>query len=444
MFQNPRPARPPPPKRNKGMGGVSPPSPLRTGPSSPRQPGKPSPPQRPGATSSPSHIRALPKPSLPVARPLPSQHSVAVNQPSAISEQNQSNLGSVQGELQSKFGVKLKKSGITSPISAKKSAPQSAAPGTAKGAVPKAALQPKVASGNLNPSQAVIQSLAGRNRQDAEILEQQQSDSLPECDHFYANVSDEENDGIGRTRAKDHGIQSTQSKPISSPAGGALSKTSPKKPPYINIDVPADDTESVLFKAKAMYDFQKTDDSEMDLKTGQKIEVLKNDVNGWSYIRSQNGHVGWSPSNYLERLEDDSDDERDYENDPFLESRPVPPSRGAKNVDFGGNKSQNNSGTFAQDLARKVALKPTVIAGGAQNGKPSISSKPDPPGKPKPGFKPAVSLKPTGLTGSKPGLTKPNVPVGKPQPPLKPKPGIAKKPALGTSAVQKLTQSFEK
>ncbi len=371
-----------------------------------------------------------------------------IKKPSNISNQNQSTGDSVQGELQSKFGVKLKKSGVTSPIIAKKSVLQSAGPAAAKGAVPKSALQPKLPSGNVNPSQAFIQSLANRNRQEAEILEQQRSDSLPECDHFYANVSDEENDGIGHTHAKDHGIPSTQSKPVSSPIGGALPKKSPKKPPYINIDVPAQDTESVLFRAKALYDFQKTDDSEMNLKTGQKIEVLKDDVNGWSYIRSKEGHVGWSPSNYLESLEDNedySDDERDYENDSFLESRPVPPSRGAKNLDISGSKSQSNSSaTFTQELARKVALKPIGVTGVAQNGKPSISSKPDPPGKPKPGIKPGVSLKPTGSTGNKPELTKPNVPGGKPQLPSKPKPGIAKKPALGTSTVQKLTQSFEK
>jgi hypothetical protein len=58
----------------------------------------------------------------------------------------------------------------------------------------------------------------------------------------------------------------------------------------------------VLCQARAKAAHQAVDENELTLEPGQLVEVLEKGDSGWWLARSENGSVGWAPSNYLTEI----------------------------------------------------------------------------------------------------------------------------------------------
>ncbi|KAL1916088.1 uncharacterized protein VTP21DRAFT_6092 [Calcarisporiella thermophila] len=67
-------------------------------------------------------------------------------------------------------------------------------------------------------------------------------------------------------------------------------------------------SDGIICLVRALYDYHSSDPSALSFKKGATIEVLAQLQSGW-WDGIMNGERGWFPSNYVELLEDESDDE---------------------------------------------------------------------------------------------------------------------------------------
>ena len=182
-----------------------------------------------------------------------------------------------------------------------------------------------------------------------------------------------------------------------------------------------DDTETVLYKAHVVYDFTQAEEGEVCVMAGQIVHVIKDNENGWSFIRTRQYVKGWCPANYLLRLEGDlgdSDGEHDYQNEEFPLGIP-PASQGGK-VSSGG---RTGSGPPPPPVKPKVDL--SSLGG--------VKLKSTTPDSPSAKIKPSLPEKPPKGVVKGPGATtKPAPPASKPQ--IAVKPGLSPKPSSGGTA----------
>ena len=169
-------------------------------------------------------------------------------------------------------------------------------------------------------------------------------DNALDSDHIYTNVSDEESD-LGDVFTENM----------------TSGNTSIKRPPYVNLDDESEDPETVLHRARAVYDFRQAEEGEISIITGQKVEVLKDDISGWSFVRNTDGVQGWCPANYLVKIEDseDSDGDHDYQNEDFPVGRP-PTNEGITGKGLTAMDSEAAKPKFDISDITKVKLKPTT------------------------------------------------------------------------------------
>ena len=323
----------------------------------------------------------------------------------------------IKRELESKFGVKLKKG--TTPGS-----PNAGAGARKSGHVPSKALQPRSA---VKPSVLLSQARGpiGSHFSAAKTQQVHEDKNTPihddeslDSDHIYTNVSDEESD-----------LVDVFSQNVTS------GSTSVKRPPYVNLDDESEEPETVLHRARAVYDFRQAEEGEISIITGQKVEVLKDDISGWSFVRNTDGVQGWCPANYLVKIEDseDSDGDHDYQNEDFPLGRP-PTNEGITGKDIMDSEAAKPK--FDISDITKVKLKPTTSQTSSGDSSTGVG-KPVLPVKPTKALKPPVASK------------KPAIATAKPQSPkTKQKPNVSAKPKVngikntqGTS-VQKLAKSF--
>ena len=322
----------------------------------------------------------------------------------------------IKSELESKFGVKLKKG--TTPGS-----PNLGAGVRKSGHVPSKALQPQ---STVKPSVFLSQSRGPIGSHFGAIKPQQEhqdkntpvhDDNTLDSDHIYANMSDEENEVFSQSVTN--------------------SSTSSKRHPYVNLDDKSEEPKTVLHRARAVYDFRQAEEGEISIITGQKVEVLKDDVSGWSFVRNTDGVQGWCPANYLVKIEniEDSDGDHDYQNEDFPVGRP-PTSEGIPGKNITTTDSEAEKPKFDISDITKVKLKPTTSQTSSGDSSTGV-------GKPLLPVKPTKALKPP-VVSKKPAIT-----TAKPQSPkTKQKPSVSAKPKVnGTkntqcTSVQKLAKSF--
>ena len=322
----------------------------------------------------------------------------------------------IKTELQSKFGVKLKK-GTT---------PGSPTTGVRKsGHVPSKALQPRSA---VKPSVLLSQARGPIGSQFSAAKTQQvhedkntpfHDDNALDSDHIYTNVSDEEND-----------LGDVFSENVTRDSTGV------KRPPYVNLDDESEEPETVLHRARAVYDFRQAEEGEISIITRQKVEVLKDDISGWSFVRNTDGVQGWCPANYLVKIEDseDSDGDHDYQNEDFPVGPPI--NEGIIGKGLTAMDSEAAKPKFDISDITKVKLKPTTSQTSSGDSSTGVG-KPVLPVKPTKALKPPVASK------------KPAIATAKPQSPkTKQKPSVSAKPKVNgikntqATSVQKLAKSF--
>ena len=58
----------------------------------------------------------------------------------------------------------------------------------------------------------------------------------------------------------------------------------------------------VLCRAQAKASHRAEDENEITISMNDLLEVLERGDSGWWLVRSENGNVGWAPSNYLTEM----------------------------------------------------------------------------------------------------------------------------------------------
>jgi len=66
----------------------------------------------------------------------------------------------------------------------------------------------------------------------------------------------------------------------------------------------ADNTSPNGSRARVLYDFQKANDTEINLVEGQHITVIEGLDSDWCLGRNENDNIGWFPSSYITVIED--------------------------------------------------------------------------------------------------------------------------------------------
>ena len=325
----------------------------------------------------------------------------------------------IKSQLESKFGVKLKKG--TTPGS-----PNAGVGARKSGHVPSKALQPQSAvkssvllsqaRGPVGSHFSPVKTQQGHEDKNTPVHD----DNALDSDHIYANMSDEESDQMG-----------VLSQNVTS------CNTSGKRPPYVNLDDESEEPEIVLHRARAVYDFRQAEEGEISIITGQKVEVLKDEISGWSFVRNTDGVQGWCPANYLVKIEDsdESDGDHDYQNEDFPVGRP-PTSEGITGKSLAAMDSEAEKPKFDISDITNVKLKPTTSQTSSGDSSTGVG-------------KPVLPVKPTNALKPPVASKKPAIATAKLQSPkTKQKPNVSAKPKVngtkntqGTS-VQKLAKSF--
>ena len=357
----------------------------------------------------PKAVSSVTKSSQPVTPPAGRTSQAKHDTGSATT--NVAEKGNIKGELESKFGMALRKGSPGSPGQSSRRS----------GHVPTTALQPK---SNTKPT--VMLSQAGG----------------PIASHFSAKAQDCEKTQLGDITGGNTGqlftfTNTTEEQPDSTVSSQAVSSSSTKlRPPYVNLDFDDEEPQTVLHKARAVYGFRQAEEGEISIISGQKVEVLKDDVSGWSFIRIKDGSQGWCPAKYIAKCDDNTagsdDDDHDYQNEDFPVRRP-PTVEGIKGASANVDEVETGKSKFEISDITKVKLRPTAVKtlDNSSNG----AAKPVLPVKPTKALKPPVTSK------------KPTATSAKPQLPTNEKPSISAKPKLnitspGGGSVQKLAKTF--
>ena len=355
--------------------------------------------------------RLLPKPApsatksnVPVITPKPCQQQRAADNFGSNEKGN-----GIKTEFESKFGVRLRKG----------------APGS-----------PGPSSGSRNSGHAPTTALRPKSDTKPTVLLSQARG--PIATHFDAKAQGQENTRLGdivtgntdqsqHTNVPDDHLQTT----LSSQAGASIRT---KRPSYVNLDFGDEEPETVLHKARVVYDFKQAEEGEISIITGQKVEVLKDDVSGWSFIRTEDSSQGWCPANYIVKCGDsteDSDDDHNYQNEDFSGRRP-PISDGITGASANVQERETEKPKFEISDITKVKLMPTASKSADTGAVKSVF-----PVKPTKALKPPIISKKPEITLAKPTKEKPSISA-------KPKLNSTKntESSSGGASVQKLAKAF--
>ena len=359
----------------------------------------------------PKSVSSVTKSSQPITPPA-GRTSQGHHAAGSAATQSAEKGNNIKGELESKFGVALRKKGAPG-------SPSSSSGSRKSGHVPTTALQPK-----SNTKPAVMFSQARG----------------PIASHFSAKAQDCEKTRFGDITGGNTGqlfTNTTKEESDTTVSSQAVSNSSTSRhPPYVNLDFNDEEPETVLHKAHVVYDFRQAEEGEISIICGQKVEVLKDDVSGWSFIRIKEGSQGWCPANYIAKYDDNTadsdDDDHDYQNEEFPVRRP-PKVEGIKGASANVHEVEAEKPKFEISDITKVKLKPTLskITDNPSNG----------------AAKPVLQVKSTKALKAPVTSKKPTVAAAKTQLPTSEKPSISAKPKLNVTSreggsVQKLAKTF--
>ncbi len=320
---------------------------------------------------------------------------------------DQAGTSNIKNELELKFGVHLKSTGTSASTKEAESRISGHAP--AKALLPKAGKPTGLLSSARGPVAAHFNSKTTESAENGTNAE--------DSDQLYANVSHENNVAA-------NGIKSNNDNNSNS----SSHINNMKKPAYVNIDDEnSEATDNVLHKAAVMYDFTEAEEGEVCVAAGQIVDVLKDNVSGWSFVTTSEKAKGWCPANYLTKLDEDSQNHkgiRDNSND--SEKDKMSQTSGAGKVVTFKEKLDVTTPKVDMSELSKINLKSTQEKGHSLG---TAGAKPNVPLKPSKALTTVEPKKKPAVVSSKPHIKTSDKPTLSPKPTRQNiKPGVSPKP----------------